>query len=83
MYVIGYETYLRKPTNDGVVTPGAMYYLGEDLSDCGSGIRPVTRFCPKGDISQYSDIMPGDNVDVEFGSYNGQLFIKNIKRKDV
>lgn len=48
MYVIGYETYLRKPTNDGV----------------------------------YSDIMPGDNVDVEFGSFNGQLFIKNIKRKD-
>lgn len=29
MFVIGYETYLRKPTNDGIVNPGAMYYLGE------------------------------------------------------
>lgn len=82
MFVIGYETYLRKPTNDGIVNSGAMYYLGEDLSDSGAGIRPVTRFCPKNDISRYSDICPGDEVDVEFGSFNGQLFIKNIKRKE-
>lgn len=76
MFVIGRENYVSKK---GDVR--GLVYLGEPVA---CGYRPVTRYIIKDDDafdSSLDDLGLGSEVGVEFGSFNGQLFIKNIYKK--